>query len=631
MRRSSSLPAVASLLIPVVLLGCQEYTIDKPEPVIDDPIDVPECVFEPPPTGTVAINPLCEPVEEPEGGFRPIVEWGAGSGKSCRGTPVVADIDLDGEPEVLANFTGLVPGARGELVVLNGNGRGVQWRKDAGLGYGSTFAVGDISGDEHPEIIVVRNTKVGFVGFAGEYAVVAYDWEGTKLWQTGDYGNNDFDYAAAPVISDMNHDGTPEIVVGRVIFNADGTERGKGNRGRGSWGNLPGGLSEASISAVADLDLDGQEEVIVGDARYDIDGNTIFYDRNQNDGIVAVANLDDDPEGEVVVVSYHRVRAQDTNGRVMWGPTELDGANIVSPPAVADLDGDGYPEIVVAGGNQLAAFNHDGTILWSARVQDESGASGASIFDFEGDGSPEVVYADEVQMMALDGRTGRVKFYTDEHASDTMMEYPIVADVDNDDHAEIVVCHANFGVALSVYGDEDSSWRPARNLWNQHAYSLTNVADNLTIPTNVPPSFTTHNTWHAAASDPVSHDGTLGPTDVAAQGLGVCVDSCQLDVVEYWARLENTGPSEVPAGAVSLSLYATYQGGRILVGTGATTAAVPPGETGGDVVFFVPSDIAWEATEFEIVADDLGGGVGAITECAEGNNRSTFAGPLCGN
>ena len=80
--------------------------------------------------------------------------------------------------------------------------------------------------------------------------------DGDKLWESDTFDNDDFDYATAPIISDMNHDGSPEVVVGRVILNPDGTLRGKGNRGRGSWGKLPGpggGLSEASVPAVTDL------------------------------------------------------------------------------------------------------------------------------------------------------------------------------------------------------------------------------------------------------------------------------------------------------------------------------------------------------------------------------------------
>jgi hypothetical protein len=96
-----------------------------------------------------------------------------------------------------------------------------------------------------------------------------------------------------------------------------------------------------------------------------------------------------------------------------------------------------------------------------------------------------------------------------------------------------------------------------------------------------------------------------------------------------WARLTNSSTSEIPAGLVSLSLYATMSGSRILVDTEPTTSDVPAGETGGDVMFTVPTDVAFGATGWEIVADDLGGGVGTLTECAEANNAARMTGPLC--
>ena len=71
----------------------------------------------------------------------------------------------------------------------------------------------------------------------------------------------------------------------------------------------------------------------------------------------------------------------DADERLLWGPMEIQGGNILSTPAVADLDNDGMPEIVMAGGNTLWTLNHDGTLLWEAPVTDESGATGASIFD----------------------------------------------------------------------------------------------------------------------------------------------------------------------------------------------------------------------------------------------------------
>jgi hypothetical protein len=560
---------------------------------------------------------------------------------------VVGDLDGDGLPEVVGNFVGGflggVPGRPGDLVVMNGQTGREKWRKQAEIGYGSAIALGNIQGDPLPEIVIVTTVEKGFVGFGGRYAVRAYDGTGSKLWETEPYGNDDFDYATAPIIADMDHDGSPEIIAGRVIFNADGTQRGRGNGGRGSWGLLPGpggGVSEGSVPAVVDIDLDGDEEVITGNTWYDIDGNTIwddggggvFQEGRKGDGMIGIANLDDDPEGEVIVSSYNTVRALDTDGRRIWGPFTPTNANIVSPSAIGDIDLDGRPEIIVAGGNQLIALNHDGTELWSQPVQDESGATGASIFDFEGDGVPEVVYIDEVQMIAVDGRSGQIKFYSDEHASATMMDYPIVADVDGDDHAEIVVCHQGFGRALSVYGDEDNSWRPARPVWNQHAYSITNIADDFSIPPTVPPPFTVHNTWHAALSEPVTPSGSLfdGPVDVRSEILGFCDVSCAADVpIEMFGRLINVSPSDIPAGSIELTLYAYEGTKKILVGTQATSADVPSGTTGGDVTFQVPRDLAASADRWELVADDIGGGIGIISECAEGNNKSERLGALC--
>jgi hypothetical protein len=570
------------------------------------------------------------------GGFEPIVEWSAGS-QSCKALPVVADLNGDGLPEILVNEVSTIAslsGGTGKLTAYQGDGSGALWSVDARLGYGSPVAVGDVDGDGDPEIVVPRQYEstiditTGSLTNEGDFTLVLYDHQGNEIWESEHFIGLDFDYATAPIISDMDHDGSPEIVAGRVILNNDGTTRGVGQYGRGSYGITEVWdwvITETTVSAVADLDLDGVEEVIVGNAWYNPDGEAIWHDLGAEDAMVAIANLDDDIEGEMVLVSFNTVRAVDTDGQTIWGPTTVTGANIVSPPAIADLDNDGEVEIVVAGGNTLWTLNADGSLLWSATVQDESGATGASIFDFEGDGQLEVVYIDEIEMIAFDGLTGAQKYYSGEHASATMFDYPVIADVDADGHAEIVVCHDGFTSAVSVYGDADNSWAPTRKVWNQHAYSITNVTDDGEIPQTATPNFRSYNTWHAAPQRDHETDSLI---DLEGEILEVCEDECEQGIVYVAARVLNRGFETVDTG-VEVSLYAVIDGADVLLETRTTTGPMEPGWSTEAIGFeLATSDVA-NASSLWMVVDDDGTGSGILDECSEMNNGIMWGGPFC--
>lgn len=571
------------------------------------------------PAEEIGLDDTCP--REPEGGFVPVRKWGYGS-KSCTVQPIVGDIDGDGMPEVIINETGMVL-SKGTLIVLNGEDGSVQWQdSSAELAYGSPVAIADLDRDGTAEIIGVREYQSALWG-AGKYSVLRWEHDGSVTWESEEFTGDDFDWASAPVISDMDHDGTPEIVVGRVILRPDGTTRGKGLYGRGSYG-ITLGISESSVPAVMDLDLDGKEEVIVGNAKYDADGNAIWYDGDQADAMIGVANLDDDPEGEVVAVSWNTIRAVDTDGSVMWGPITIATANILATPAMADVDGDGYPEIVTAGGNQLVVLNHDGSTLWTASAHDMSGATGASFFDFEGDGVLEIVYIDEVQMVAYDGPTGRIKFYSDDHGSATMFDYPTVADVDADGHAEIIVCHQYTPETVTAFTDASNSWRDARNLWNQHAYYINNINDDLTVPTHAEPNFTSHNTWHSALA--VGEEVT--GADAQSEVLEVCLDDCDEGKVWVTVRGLNRAEIEIDPG-MTISLYAVKGGAYTHLATRSLAAAIASGWSSDALAIAVDADKLAGAEAVVSRIDDDGTGVGVLTECSEDNNLFWFSGPFC--
>ena len=69
----------------------------------------------------------------------------------------------------------------------------------------------------------------------------------------------------------------------------------------------------------------------------------------------------------------------------------------------------------------------------------------------------------------------------------TWNEYPVVADVNNDGRAEIVACGrmttglGYVGGQLVVVGGIHP-WAPARKVWNQYMYNVTNINEDLTVP-----------------------------------------------------------------------------------------------------------------------------------------------------
>ena len=298
-------------------------------------------------------------------------------------------------------------------------------------------------------------------------------------------------------IANIDKTGPPEIIIfGQTVLNNNGTIRWRGEKGG------------SNFSTVANINLDGYPEVVSGKVYYKYNGNILWSDDSRSDGFIGVANFDNDLYGEVVVVGNNRVRVQKHNGVILWEAlipgrcstnqeiecTIDDYENVCpttcqiggGPPTIANYDSDPEPEIGIAGAHYYIVFDNDGKILWKQKTKDfSSRVTGSSVFDFNNDGEAEVLYNDEHYFRIYRSFDGKVLTEIP-NPSGTLYENPVVADVDGDGQAEIVLMANNYAFSgatgIRVFEDEYGKWVETRPIWNQHTYHITNVNDDGTIP-----------------------------------------------------------------------------------------------------------------------------------------------------
>ena len=178
-------------------------------------------------------------------------------------------------------------------------------------------------------------------------------------------------------------------------------------------------------------------------------------------------------------------------------------------PLIGNIDDDPHPEIVFLEKQEswqpmyIYCWRYTTTTglttIWQHQHDDLSGQTGITLFDFNQDDIMELVYRDSENLRIINGSgkshiTGNdtirpYNIFTRMMAAGTGCEYPIVADVNGDGSAEIVVSgmldqYAYLpGVGgLHMFGNP-GNWAPARPVWNQYMYHVTNVNEDLTIPT----------------------------------------------------------------------------------------------------------------------------------------------------
>ena len=445
----------------------------------------------------------------------------------CYYVPIVGDIDGDGIVEIVAGKAVTNDHYTNQVGIY----RGTDLQQIGTINVSQRIYAG-FSGP----VAIVRYPD-GNGGMQGAIILHCYD---QKLRSYDIHGNllatSDVNTPCEGVVSvaDFNLDGWPDLYIGNTVYDAATLTRlcagpANGNMGR-SWRNSSSEHGRCAMSFATDVLGDSVPELICGNTIYnvnivsrtDVSLNSItalktitIPSRIPQDGNIAVADFNLDGQLDVmVIIDGTSSETLDSAYIYAYDPVSenilfVHGhyAKTIGYPLVGDIDGDGYLEFVYidyktpVSSSRITAMKYlPQTGLqtkWQATHTDESGQTSMTLFDFNQDNIMEIVYRDQSNLRIINGSgkshlTGNdtihfYNLYTKSMSAGTWKEYPVVADVNGDGAAEIVTC-GKVGSGLGFVGGQlwiiggIHPWAPARPVWNQYLYNVTNVNKDLTIP-----------------------------------------------------------------------------------------------------------------------------------------------------
>ena len=623
-------------------------------PTPENPTCVQKCEFKPaaiPFTPTVAYT------------------WGgdvAGLTTDVMMAPIVVqldDDDCDGTitnrdlPEIVfTSFTGVPnstnPTSGGTLRALTvKNGQLVEkWKSGPDIFPGGAVAGGNFDGKPGNEVVACLAGGPDGKGFG----VRAFDGAtGAVLWTAPNQR------CSAPAIADLEHDGKVSVIVeGAILNGSDGTVRH----------NYATPFAEGTF-AIADINGDNYDDIVGSTIAYSGVG-AVIANTNLKGAVTccgaesgpAIADLDGDGKPEVVatlyesrsllVWKYEQAGPDGANTRIIRQGLNIDGGlpdicteqkNGGGPVTIGRFNDDAVPDVALAGavgyvvldGKKLVSGDPN-PFLWGNKTQDCSSAgTGSSLFDFNGDGKAEVVYADELALHIYEGATGKVLFETC-NTSRTLNEQPIIADIDNDGHADLLVVSNAYSreitcpggqqtSGLRVFSDPQKRWVRTRSVWNQHAYSVTNIGEDGAVPQEPAQNFKDP-TLNNYRQNKQPGQEFAAPDGIISLALPTCNGPYALV-----ARVANVGEAPLPAGA-TVGFYLGAPGGGSLIGKAVTKGTIYPAQS-ELVQLSVPSlppGLSTGSMPFHVRFDDTAEPHPAWTECRTDNNLSKAVSGSCG-
>lgn len=334
--------------------------------------------------------------------------WKRNTGGCNDVAPVIYDVDLDGDLEVI-----LPSSCVAKTFCLKGIDGDIEWTANT-RGSDSPPTIADIDNDQKPEILH---------GEFGGYVICLNGEDGSQAWELPVDLNSWIQ--TAPVVLDLDQNGQLDFVVANWNFSTDHKIFAfRGDNQQLIWDNpLPNDHMYHGAS-FADIDKDSKPELAIG-----------CYD-----GKLYVLNGED--------------------GSVVFTDSVQSPQYIGAPTSIGDLDLDGSLDIIYIDWYNVKAVNATGQELWHYAIPSYANAfRGAALSDINGDDTLDVVFGtSKGSIIVLNGARGNLL-----HNIDLASHYgqpfeidhgPVVADFDNDDTLDVFVVggHAEYPNIQNNYG-----------------------------------------------------------------------------------------------------------------------------------------------------------------------------------
>ncbi|HEC76152.1 MAG TPA: PKD domain-containing protein, partial [Thermoplasmatales archaeon] len=381
----------------------------------------------------------------------PSIKWKYNDNTPYCNAPVIADINNDGNNEVIqtmSDFIRAFNGATGDLL----------WEFPVNSGNHDTPTVFDVDSDGEMEVIAGardENTLYCIDGATGDE-----EWHFQVPLADPYYIQN------SPAVGDVDNDGSVEIVFNVEFYGifcvsgSDGTEKWNVSTG--------GGMTTWTSPAIYDSDADNYLEIFTnrGGTIYCLNGldgaiqwHTSFRYHSSLICDPTIYDVDDDGDTEVIFGGLYNLDPPSSDeigifclnaedGQEEWRfvlGENLPNDDFLSP-VIGDVDGDGYKEIICAGYWKYSGFNpvfcldgKTGNEEWNYSAQPDAGWIHPAMCDIDGDGDIEVLIGNRLdgKLYCINANNGSLK-WTYENIGEIQCS-PVIGDVDNDGTVEIAI------------------------------------------------------------------------------------------------------------------------------------------------------------------------------------------------